>query len=171
METISPTRERLAKSEHWETPENTRETKRATYRTVGVVESMRKRGWLTEEQALAFERFERHARRAAACPSGIGSYVERRGGTESTAIAGPIDRRIYASDHVRMALASIGYPAAELALVQAALEDTSLENIGREIGREGNKVQAITSGKTLLQIGTHRLAVHYGAIQVHPPNA
>jgi len=163
-DTIAPTPERLAKHTDWETPQSDRKTKREHHRVITVVEGMHRRGWLNDEQRDAFARWSRQLERAERIHMPMCQYGRPFvGGAES--MWDSVDIKNSAVMSIREACTSIGVPNEIRALTMAAMTETTLEAIGREIGCEGNKTSAITAGKTLLQSGTYRLALHYGFVR------
>lgn len=161
---LAPTRERLAKHSDWEQPQSDRKTKRDHHRIISVVEGMHRRGWISDEQKGAFDKFSRHIEKAERVHLPMCQYGRPFiGSAESD--WDPIDIRNAAVLSVREACAAVGVPNEVRALALAALTETTLEAIGREIDGTANQGRAITAGKTLLQSGTYRLALHYGFIR------
>lgn len=160
----APTAERLAKSKEWERPETGRKVNRLHHRTIGVVEGMKRRGWISDAQSLAFEAYERAYLTSARSPGITIRYGESSGGSSDSEFD-PLDRKIAATNKVAEWDNAIGYPNAALALRICATDDTSLELIGRKVCGEGNKTAAIVAAKTLIQIGLYRLAKHMAILQ------
>lgn len=161
---ISPTPERLAKHSDWETPQSDRKTRRQHHRMIGVIEGMHRRGWIRDEQRNAFALFDRHLAKADRVHVPMCQYGRPFvGGDDSP--WDPLDIKADAIARVRAATAAIGHEPTARALAIAALRECTLEDIGRSICGEGNKTAAIGAAKIMLQIGTHRLAVHYQLVR------
>jgi hypothetical protein len=164
MDIITPTPERLRKHPDWDTPLSDRKTKRAHHRSISVVEGMHRRGWATDEGKQAFEIWTRQLERAERIHVPMCNYG-RPFVSADNGIWSPEDAKTAAVFKVRDAVASIGHDNTARALTIAALRECTLESIGREVSGEGNKTAAIAAAKQLMQIGLHRLAIHYQLIR------
>ena len=166
---LEPTRERLKKSTEWETPTSDRKTKRLHHRPIGVIEGMKRRGWISDAQSLAFEAYEKAYLTSTRAPGTTLRYGASTGSSDSE--LDPLDRKITATARLEAWDVAIGFPAGTKALRQCSTEDTALEKIGRTVCGEGNKVQAITAAKHTIQMALYRLAKHMAILQhFHPPS-
>jgi len=161
----SPTPERLAKYDDWETPKIDRRTARRHHRMRSIAEGMHDRGWISDEQLEAFRTWERHLDRAERIHVPMCRYGRPITTGDDGTPWSREDHRTQAVFKVREAVTAIGYANEVRALALAALTETTLEKIGASIDGTSNKGRAITAGKMLLQGGTYRLAVHYGYIR------
>ncbi len=165
--TIAPTPERIAKAHgHIDAPIVDQKTSRAAWRVFGVMEGMRRRGWLSDEQQAAYIRFAADYEKADRIHSVIGGYGDRIGGTQQDDGTpwDPLDHKIDAHRKVMAALDAIAYPRVAAALISTVVEETTLDRIGRIHAGENVKNRAIAAAKQMLQIGTYMLAKHYGMI-------
>jgi hypothetical protein len=171
LDVIAPTPERLSKAVYVEKPAKDQKTKRDAWRIVSPVETMYKRGQLSEECWQAYQRFERDLDRADRVTSAIAKYGERAGagGTPvsqlATEVICPEDIKIAAIQRVEEAMEAIGHTPTIAALKTAILKETTLEEIGRKFGGWRNKAQACAAAVTMIQHGCYRLAVHYGYLR------
>lgn len=164
MDIIAPTKERLTKHDAWDTPAVDRKTKRDHHRIISVVEGMHRRGWVDDNQKQAFEIFSRHLEKAERVHVPMCQY----GRAFASADDSPWDHHDNKTDavlKVRSAVQAVGHPNEVRALALAALTETTLEKIGKEIDGTTNTGRAITAAKIMLQAGTYRLALHYQFIR------
>lgn len=168
LDYVAPTPERLKKAPHVERPMKDQKTKRDAWRIVSPVETMYKRGQLSEECWQAFQRFERDLDRADRVTSAVAKYGDRAatGGTPvsqlATEVICPEDIKTAAVRRVEEAIGAIGHVPTIAALKTVSLKETTLEEIGRKFGGWKNKPQATAAAVTMIQQGCYRLAVHYG---------
>lgn len=161
---MSPTRERIAKAHgHIDKPQVDQKTKRDAWRLISVVEGMLRRGWLSEEQKIAFERFATDFTKAEHVRSMICGYGQHIPSTrdEDGTPWDPLDHKIAAHKRAMAAMEAVSYPRIVDALKHVVTEETTLEKIGRQFAMETNKNAAIAAGKQMLQIGTYALLKHY----------
>lgn len=165
---LAPTTERLRKAVHVEKPSQDQKTKRDAWRIVGVVETMYKRGQLSDECWEAFQRFERDVDRADRVSSAIAKYGERAGigGTPVSQLAAdvfcPEDLKVAAVRRVEEAMEAIGHVPTVAALMTVILKETTLEKLGRQFFGWKDAKQARAAAVTALQHGCYSLAQFYG---------
>lgn len=169
---LVPTVERLrhARGREYVPPSIDQRVDRRASRLVSCVETMRKRGILTDGQWAAWERFEDEWGAACAQPRLIGRYGERAGsgGTPTKQLTGDaLDaaerrdvRRSRATYKIEQALAVLP-PRHRQAMEAAVSEDCGLEEIGFRVSRYLDRGKAIAVASSTIEDALWLLNRHY----------
>lgn len=143
--------------------------RRQADRIVPVLEAMRRRGQITEEELAAGERYCRY--RLGISPSSglVGAYGDERwSGTTASQAREDMTReewRHYCGAQIRAAHDAIGSPEATRALVLLADLEWTLECIGRDYLHAKSPPAAMAAGAVLIKLALSSLARHYGLVR------
>jgi len=167
-ETVWPTAERLRKS-HYEGPAVDQQTSRKNFRILSLMETIYRQHKISENAWKAYRRFEGDWTASQYHASRVCRYGASSGSTplnQLTDIAMDaaemgIERRSFAEQRVRSALAAVGGQpqVALLMVIDSASGD--LAAIGRAISGYRAKMQAQAAAMTLIHVALDRLCLHY----------
>lgn len=167
MDTIAPTRERLARAMSYDGPAVDQDVKRQAHRLHSLVEHIYRQHKLSKDCFDAYRRFESDYMSAQFCASRVCRYGANAGSTpieqltEAAMDAAEMqaERRMYAEARLERAMDAVG--GRPLSALIMAIHDTDLATIGRELSNYRAKMQAQAAGLTLLHIALDRLCLHY----------
>lgn len=167
MDTLSPTRERIAQAQYGvDEPEVTQTTQRRAYIVRDIWSDLERRGQITEAERDAGQKFSAHLEMAYRGRSITPSYGQRFAeGTPISQLSGHATQSDAARvvDYVllhRQARDSLS-PSARIAIMMAC-EGNTLTQIGRLVGKQSDPKKAQASAVAYLKIALETLTSHYG---------
>ncbi|MDX2288178.1 MAG: hypothetical protein NW217_05085 [Hyphomicrobiaceae bacterium] len=171
-EMIAPTPERIAHAMGlMEAPEINQRVQRRAYQAQSIVARMHTDGKISDECLRAFQRFDTDWSVGHAVPSAIAGYGERIASASSDGGEHAEVRKIVAKQRSDQALASIGSPHGQRALMMAVaprqadatstLRPYTLEEIGRACSTCRDRAQAMAAGMVTLRDALYQLHLHY----------